>query len=157
MKKLLLIIIVLFFAEQSFSQYTGSKRLRKSKKADEWQVDKKLFMSGDTLFLTLHNNTYPKIGYYKDPEFYTLYKIINGKEVLMEDTTFRGIKDPIALLLNETVIINKVIIKPGNYIMKYSIFIYSEGNKDQKICIQMEQKFDVKFKARNKNLTRAMK
>ena len=68
-----------------------------------------MFTKGDTLFFTLENKTYDKIDYYKDSDYYTLYMIVDGKEILMEDTTFRGLKKPITLSKNEKITIKKII------------------------------------------------
>src|SRR5688572_5237187 len=98
MKKLLILTLVLY-AAQSFAQKT--RRKEDGGQGSEWKVDKEVFFSGDTLVLTFTNKFMPKIYCHRDAEFYTLYKLNKENEVLVEDTTLRGFKEPTELLKKE--------------------------------------------------------
>ena len=128
------------YTAQSFAQKV--RRRGDRVQSSEWKVDKKAFFSGDTLVFSFTNNFMPKIYCHRDAEFYTLYKLDKGNEVLVEDTALRSLKEPVELRKNEQLIIKKVISAPGRYVMKYPVY-FDTDRADGKARLNMQQSFIV--------------
>ncbi|MCW3085816.1 MAG: hypothetical protein JWP12_3182 [Bacteroidetes bacterium] len=139
MKKIIIIAIVLFFVQHSFGQF----RRERMPKTGKWKVDKEIFVSGDTLIFTFQNKRRIPLYCYTDADYYNVYKLVDEKEILTEDTTFRGIKEPVRLRYNEKIIVKKVVTDLGSYTLKYDVFIEQERNKFR---VAMQQRFTVEIK-----------
>ena len=140
MKKMIIIGIVLFTVHDSFGQFQKERAFRIGK----WKPDKESFFSGDTLTFIFKNKRRSKLYCYTGADYYILYKIAGAKEMLIEDTTLRGMKEPVLLKRHEKIIVKKIITDPGSYAMRYDVFIEKERN--QKTRVTMEQHFDIKAK-----------
>ena len=140
MKKFILLIAILYISDQASAQ---KRRRSSSETTTAWKVSNDVFTSGDTLIFTFTNTNYPKFYCYKGSEFYTLYKIINRKEILVEDTTFRGQVKPEAFLQGDKLIVKKLITQPGSYVIQYPLYYDTDRPAGQKRRLDMKQYFDV--------------
>jgi hypothetical protein len=147
MKKILILLICFTCAQTCFSQKAiRVSRFDSQRINSDWQVDKEVFQSGDTLVFIFKNNYYYQMYCYTGTEFYDVYKIVKGKEILLADTTFRGYREPVQVMKGETVTVKKIITQPGNYVMKYPVFAVGDGAVVTRYRIDMAQKFDVEVK-----------
>ena len=144
MKQLIIILSVIHISTQAFSQRRRSSAGEAG--VTEWKVSKDVVTSGDTIVFTFTNNNYPKFYCYTGSEFYTLYKIVNKREVLAEDTTFRGLRKPVAFVTGDKLTVKKLITKPGSYVIEYPVFFDTNQPPGQKRRLDMKQYFTVEKK-----------
>jgi hypothetical protein len=144
MKKTFVLLALVYFSSEAFSQ--KRRRGAGERSNTEWKVNRDIVVSGDTVTFTFTNTSYPKFYCYRESEFYTLYRIENGAEVLAEDTLFRGVGKPVPFLQGDKLILKKQITKPGSYVIHYPVYFDTDRPVGGRRRLDMKQYFDVEKK-----------